>query len=603
MATMTSTDTQVSTAATETGTDRAELRDIPLSRIIVPAGFNPRGEVVDDAELEAMAETMRQRGCLQPVRVRATGDGEYALVAGERRYRAAVKAALTVLPAVVRPAGLGDESERLDLLIEAMIENEVRSDLNPLQRALGYQAMIDCGLSVRGVAERMGGKAKRGSRERRIREHLAILALPESVRELVAVEKVPLLAVKALAALATIHEELPAYAVGAVLDVDEHTEPYTWSEVAEHALDVAVSHCYELPAGLYLSSKSYPGGSFELDEKAKRDLAAYNKLTNGQVSAVRFNFEHIDQARLLGVAHKAGHATLIVGTDVACRLAEDYIAGVLKEARANDRRRRELERQRNADDGTGPAAVAASLGDGSEPRASGDTKDTEKDAEAKRKEEREKREAAVRFNLEFGVLAFKHLPKIKVDERALRILASVDLGRSLRVIATRGARLSMPGWVTQSEQRNGKIKTTYLDTYDAERRAVEFLDGAVSAADIAGRTLTLIALASLTNETDALPQSRRSHYLLGFRGPWAVQAERDLDAIVRERIKEGQLPVLDGILSARITSAEERIRRAAERASAKARVESALPGLAEGRTVLSIRSSATLRSLGASTTT
>jgi ParB family chromosome partitioning protein len=82
-----------------------------------------------------MAETMRQRGCLQPIRVRATGTGEYVLVAGERRYRAAAKAALTELPAVVIPAGAGDEAEYLDLLCDAMIENEVRSDLNPLQHA------------------------------------------------------------------------------------------------------------------------------------------------------------------------------------------------------------------------------------------------------------------------------------------------------------------------------------------------------------------------------------------------------------------------------------------------------------------------------------
>src|ERR1022692_315412 len=98
---------------------RVELRTIALSRIVVPDGFNPRGEVVDDSELEAMAETMRQRGCLQPIRVRATETGEYALVAGERRYRAAAKATLVELPAVVIPVGTGDEAEYLDLLCDA----------------------------------------------------------------------------------------------------------------------------------------------------------------------------------------------------------------------------------------------------------------------------------------------------------------------------------------------------------------------------------------------------------------------------------------------------------------------------------------------------
>jgi ParB/RepB/Spo0J family partition protein len=562
----------------QVSTGRVELREIPLSRIVVPEGFNPRGEVAYDAELDAMAETMRQRGCLQPIRVRATETGEYEVIAGERRYHAAAIAALTQLPAVVLPAGAGDEAEHLDLLTDAMIENEVRCDLNPLQRAQGFQAMIGCGLNVRGVAERIGGKAKRSSRERRIREHLAILTLPEEVRKLVAAEKVPMLAVKALAELAAIHEELPAYAVAAVLDVDEHTEPYTWPEVVENTLKIALLHCESLPAGLFLSSRSYPLDTFELGEKATKDLAAYEKLVGRAIIAVRFSFEHIEQARLLGTTHQAGHDTLIVGQDVATRLAEDYIAEVLKETRAQARRHREAEKEHQA---AGGSDANGSDGDVGQPQGSGEGKSADQDAEAQREAEREKREQAIRFNLDLGVLAFKHLPKIKVDERVLRILASVDLARSLREIASRGARLCLPGWVTQTQQKNGKTKTTYMETYDAETRAAGFLAGAESSGDIAGRALTLIALASLANEDDAVPQSRRSYHRLAFRGPWAVQAERDLNAIVRERIKEGQLPALDKVLAKRIAKVEKEIAREREIASATARLESVSGRLSE----------------------
>src|SRR4051812_29309431 len=136
---------------------RDTLREIPLSRIVVAEGFNPRGDVVDDRALDQLAETMRQRGCLQPIRVRATEDGDYVLVAGERRYRAAVKAALTVLPAVVRAAGDGDDDEASDLLTDAMIENEAREDFSRVRRALGYRRMLDGGLTVKGVADRLGG--------------------------------------------------------------------------------------------------------------------------------------------------------------------------------------------------------------------------------------------------------------------------------------------------------------------------------------------------------------------------------------------------------------------------------------------------------------
>lgn len=112
-----------------------QLRHLPLSRIVVPEGFNPRGEVVDDRALEQMAESIRQDGCLQPIRVRATEHGDYVLIAGERRYGAAVKAAVMELPAIIRPAGAGDDDENADLLVEALLENDLRRDLDPVARA------------------------------------------------------------------------------------------------------------------------------------------------------------------------------------------------------------------------------------------------------------------------------------------------------------------------------------------------------------------------------------------------------------------------------------------------------------------------------------
>ena len=61
--------------------------------------------------------------------------------------------------------------------------------------------------------------------------------------------------------------------------------------------------------------------------------------------------------------------------------------------------------------------------------------------------------------------------KLKVDERVLRILASVDIGGALSGIAARGARLAFPGWVTQTQQRNGKTKSVYLEPHDVVRKA------------------------------------------------------------------------------------------------------------------------------------
>jgi len=269
---------------------------------------------------------------------------------------------------------------------------------------------------------------------------------------------------------------------------------------------------------------------------------------------VRFDHEDIEQARLLGAAHSFGWGWLIVGQDVGDRLIEDGIAKALKQERAHQRRERQLEKARGAgaqehdDDGDAQPARQESAAEQEWRR--------QQEAKPERQAQQEQRDRAIRYNLDLGVLAFKHLLKLKVDEPLLRILASVNIGGDLRGLATRGARLALPGWVTQTQQRNGKTKTAYLDPNEAEDRASVFLQDAHNAAEVAGRSLTLIALASLIDE-DAIARTQRSNYTVSFSGPWASQAERDLHAIVRERIKEGQLPTLDEILDERLADAEQ----------------------------------------------
>jgi ParB/RepB/Spo0J family partition protein len=552
---------------------RAELRHIPLSQITVQEGFNPRGEIID-AELDAMAETMRERGCLQPVLVRATDGEDYLLIAGERRYRAATKAELTEIPANVLPVGAGDEAERLELLTDAMIENEVRSDLNPLQRAQGYKAMLDCGLNVRGVAERLGGKAKRSSRERRIRDHLTILALPDALSRLVAGETIPLLAVKALAELCKIHEELARNAVAAVLNAEDGDEAPTWSEFANDALSLGVLHTDPLPAGMFQSNRRYPVGAFTLGEKAAKNLIAYEKATGRKLESVSFTPDVVEHARRLKAVHEIGRwSQLIVGQDVGDALAEDHIAQSLKAVRARIKAERDDERMRSAAQPPSGAPEAGSDGQSAKTETAEEREARIKEeAKAQRKEQEEKREKATRFNEAVGLLVFKYLPRIKVDERVLRILTSVNLSGELRGIAARGARLALPGWISQSSQGDGDTKTVYLEAQEAHERASRYLADAQAAGDIAGRALTLIALASLADE-EVIATQRRSYYTLHFNGPLAAAAERDLNAIVRERIKEGQLPALDDILTERTAKDEENARRETEIAQALARLD------------------------------
>jgi len=121
---------------------------------IVPNPYQPRRKFTD-AALDNLAESIRNHGMLQPVLVAKRGDGEtdavYQLIAGERRLRAAQRAGVSEMPCIIRPA---DRHEMLEL---ALVENIHRADLNPVERAEAYRALIDrFGLTQQQVADRIG---------------------------------------------------------------------------------------------------------------------------------------------------------------------------------------------------------------------------------------------------------------------------------------------------------------------------------------------------------------------------------------------------------------------------------------------------------------
>ena len=306
----------------------------------MPESFNPRGEVADDRELEQLANSIRADGCLQPIRVRATDQGDYVLIAGERRYRAAVKACVMELPAIIRPAGAGDDDEQSDLLVEALLENDLRQDLDPLARARGYQRLIDTGLTVKGVAERLQ------TTQARVREHLRILKLPEELQHQFASGEIPVRAVKPLGQLAGIHPGLAIAAAQQVLPEDAY-EPYTWADVERAPLEVALAGG-ELPEGVYRPHTAYPIEAFALGEDASKDLAAIERMLGRPVGHVQFDGNDVAQARALGAAHGENWHTVIVGNDVAAQLVADYLARSVKELRKRAREERVLARDTQA---------------------------------------------------------------------------------------------------------------------------------------------------------------------------------------------------------------------------------------------------------------
>jgi ParB family chromosome partitioning protein len=150
-----------------------DLRRIPLE-LIKSNPRQPRQEF-DEGALVALADSLRERGVLQPVLVRPVHGGTYELIAGERRWRAARLAELDSVPALVRPH---DDAESLEL---ALIENMAREDLNPVEEARACALLVEeLGLTREDIGRRVGRSRVAVS------NLLRLLDLPDEVLDLLA---------------------------------------------------------------------------------------------------------------------------------------------------------------------------------------------------------------------------------------------------------------------------------------------------------------------------------------------------------------------------------------------------------------------------------
>jgi ParB family chromosome partitioning protein len=146
------------------------LREIDIDRI-VPNTQQPRKHFAEEA-LNELADSIRVHGIIQPIVVQPLPDNLYQIIAGERRWRAAQRAGLMRLPAVVRDSPMDSSLEI------ALIENLQREDLNPIEEAQAYEKLIaDFGLTQEEVARRVG-KSRAA-----ITNMLRLLRLPAEVQQ------------------------------------------------------------------------------------------------------------------------------------------------------------------------------------------------------------------------------------------------------------------------------------------------------------------------------------------------------------------------------------------------------------------------------------
>ena len=151
-------------------TDAMGLKSVPIA-FIQNSPNNPR-KIFDENELTDLSNSIREKGLLQPIVIRSIGPDQYELVAGERRWRAAQKANLHEIPALIREL---TDGEALEI---ALIENIQRSDLNPIEEALAYSQLMNAfSYTQQQLAESLG----------KSRSHIAntirLLNLPLEVKQ------------------------------------------------------------------------------------------------------------------------------------------------------------------------------------------------------------------------------------------------------------------------------------------------------------------------------------------------------------------------------------------------------------------------------------
>ena len=153
---------------------RDGLAQIPIGQIN-PNPYQPR-KIFNDVSIEELARSVREHGIVQPLVVTRTGDDRYRLIAGERRLRAAERAGLQTVPAVIKE--LMKEGDALQI---ALIENIQREDLNPIEEAGAYHQLHDeFGLTQEEISRRVGKERST------VANFLRILRLPETVKKLLA---------------------------------------------------------------------------------------------------------------------------------------------------------------------------------------------------------------------------------------------------------------------------------------------------------------------------------------------------------------------------------------------------------------------------------
>lgn len=151
-----------------------DVRDLPINEIVV-SEFNTRKDLAagtEDSSIDDLANSIQEKGLLNPIMVRSSATGKYELIAGQRRFLACRKLGMTTIPAMIR-----SQMDDADATAISLIENVHRAEMNPMDKARAFVALRD----------RYSGDIQRVSKEtgigiQTVKKYLTLLSLPEAIQ-------------------------------------------------------------------------------------------------------------------------------------------------------------------------------------------------------------------------------------------------------------------------------------------------------------------------------------------------------------------------------------------------------------------------------------
>ncbi|MGE3795648.1 MAG: ParB/RepB/Spo0J family partition protein [Dehalococcoidia bacterium] len=492
------------------------LAVLPIDAISVREGWNPRSGD-DEIEHQALTDSVRAQGILQPLLVERTDEGA-ALLDGHRRLAAARAAGITDVPVIERT---GEEGEAPQLAA-ALAANMRRRGLDPVEEARAYERATKAGWPQRRIAEAVGCS------RRHVSQRLRLLRLPDGVQEAIRGGALPLSAVPTVETIAVVAPAVAdalaaALATGTITaaEVSDHPES-ALAELAQTEDDEGRPRLVAVPGYQDLAGLALPA-----------DLAARAEAAG--VHGVSFSADDMDAARAFGclIEFTSGEDRYWRRGFVAdAAWMADRVAVHVE--RAEERMREEAERSAT------PSAADGQDGPGD---AECPSESDEERRRRERQEARENRRAARLANLDLGrraLLAYDEPDEITMQMAQAVVLVALhhhaqDAAQALRLTHERLQRTE----TTTTKAGATRERVHYPERHEAEAALVEWIEGARTPAQLIGRAVQALVGAFYADQ-EALPQSERRPAAMPGRygGGIAAGLPTVMDGIAREVLPE-----------------------------------------------------------------